>query len=327
MNVVGVRSTRASALSDDIDITPMTASAALPWPARLWRFVFPYVLIAPTFVFVVLFTLYPAVKTVQDSFYQPARKASEPAVYVGLQNYVDLFNPTHYLGSRFTRVLINTLVFAFATVLFSVPLALLMALLLNRKMHGLGFWRFSVFYPSLLPMLGAAGLWAFLFSNQIGLINTVLRGFGLTDVNWLGDPNTILASIVLVNVWKQSGYFMLFYLAGLQNIPRDLYEAAELDGASLWQQFRSLTLPLLRRTTLFVLVIALTFAFQTVEQLQALNQGNPADRGNLMLYFIYQNIQERRNWGYINAMTVILVGILLIFTVTNLVVFERRDID
>jgi sn-glycerol 3-phosphate transport system permease protein len=305
----------------------MTASApsALPWPARLWRFAFPYLLIAPTLLFVVLFTLYPAVKTIQDSFYEPARKASDPAVYVGLQNYIDLFDPAHYLGSRFTRVLVNTLVFSFGTVVFSVPLALLMAILLNRKMRGLGFWRFSVFYPALLPMLGAASLWAFLYSNQIGLINTVLRGFGLRDINWLGDPNTVLASIILVNVWKQSGYFMLFYLAGLQNIPRDLYEAADLDGANLWQQFRYLTLPLLRRSTLFVLIIALTFAFQTVEQLQALNQGNPADRGNLMLYFIYQNIQERRNWGYVNAMTVILVGILLIFTVTNLIISERRE--
>jgi sn-glycerol 3-phosphate transport system permease protein len=301
------------------------ASSSAPWPDRLWRFAFPYLLIAPTLVFVVVFTLYPAVKTIQDSFYEPARKASDPAVYVGLQNYIDLFNPTHYLGSRFTRVLVNTLIFSFGTVVLSVPLALLMAILLNRKMPALGFWRFSVFYPALLPMLGAASLWAFLFSNQIGLINTVLRGFGLPGVNWLGDPNTVLGSIILVNVWKQSGYFMLFYLAGLQNIPRDLYEAADLDGANLWQQFRYLTLPLLRRTTLFVLIIALTFAFQTVEQLQALNQGNPADRGNLMLYFIYQNIQERRNWGYINAMTVILVGILLIFTVTNLIISERRE--
>lgn len=305
----------------------MTAStsSSLSWQERLWRFAFPYLLIAPTMIFVVLFTLYPAVKTIQDSFYEPARKASEPAVYVGLQNYVDLFNPTHYLGSRFTRVLVNTLVFSFGTVVISVPLALLMAILLNRKVRGIGFWRFSVFYPALLPMIGAASLWAFLYSNQIGLINTVLRGFGVAGVNWLGDPNTILASVIFVNVWKQSGYFMLFYLAGLQNIPHDLYEAADLDGANLWQQFRFLTLPLLRRSTLFVLIIALTFAFQTVEQLQALNQGNPADRGNLMLYFIYQNIQERRNWGYVNAMTVILVGILLIFTVSNLIISERRE--
>lgn len=305
----------------------MTAStsSSLSWQERLWRFAFPYLLIAPTMIFVVLFTLYPAVKTIQDSFYEPARKASEPAVYVGLQNYVDLFNPTHYLGSRFTRVLVNTLVFSFGTVVISVPLALLMAILLNRKVRGVGFWRFSVFYPALLPMIGAASLWAFLYSNQIGLINTVLRGFGVAGVNWLGDPNTILASVIFVNVWKQSGYFMLFYLAGLQNIPHDLYEAADLDGANLWQQFRFLTLPLLRRSTLFVLIIALTFAFQTVEQLQALNQGNPADRGNLMLYFIYQNIQERRNWGYVNAMTVILVGILLIFTVSNLIISERRE--
>ena len=118
---------------------------------------------------------------------------------------------------------------------------------------------------------------------------------------------------------------MIFYLAGLQGIPKDIYEAAGLDGANAWQQLRYITFPLLRRTTLFILVIAFTFAFQTVEQLQAMNLGNPANRGNLLLFFIFQNIQERRNDGFVNAMTVILVGILLIFTVSNFFLFERSD--
>lgn len=176
-------------------------------------------------------------------------------------------------------------------------------------------------------MLGAASIWAFLYSDSIGLYNTILRAFGLPTVNWLGDPNAVLPSVIIVNIWKQSGYFMIFYLAGLQGIPRDIYEAADLDGAGEWQKFRYLTLPLLNRTTLFVLTIAFTFGFQTVEQLQALNQGNPADRGNLLLYFIFQNIGERRNWGYINAMTVVLVGMLLLFTCLNFFLFERKAND
>jgi len=283
----------------------------------------PYLLIAPTLILIIVFTLYPATRTVIDSFYEPARAAREPSDFVGLQNYVDLFDRSHYIGGRFMQVLGNTLVFTFGTVVFSLPIALGTALLLNRRIRGLGLWRFSLFYPSLLPLLGAASIWAFLFSDSVGLINAVLKSFNIPTVNWLGNPDMVMIAIIVVNVWKQAGYYMIFYLAGVQNIPRDMYEAAELDGAGYFQQLVYLTLPLLRRTTLFVLVVAFTFGFQTVEQLQALNRGNPADRGNLMLYFIFQNIGERRNWGYINAMTVILVGILLVFTVSNFVFFER----
>lgn len=294
----------------------------------LWSRLFPYLLIAPTLVFVFAFTLLPAVNTVIDSLYKIPRNARDAPEFVGLQNYADLFNPDHFIGSNFVLIVGNTLVFSFVTVIVGVPLALLFALLLNRRLRGMAIWRFSLFYPALLPLIGAASIWAFLFSDTVGLINTVLRGFGGRGVNWLGDPNVVLWAVILINIWKQTGYFMIFYLAGLQNIPRDFYEAAELDGANEWQKLVSLTLPLLRRTTLFVLVIAFTFAFQTVEQLQVLGQGDPGGRSNLLLYYIFDTIQERRNWGYVNAMTVILVLILLVFTITNFVVFERsRDED
>lgn len=287
----------------------------------------PYLLIAPTLILVLLFTVMPSVNTVIDSLYMPGRRPVDPATYVGLENYADLFDPSHYIGSRFSKVLSNTLIFTFATVIISVPLALGFALLLNRRIRLMGLWRFSVVYPSLLPLIGAASIWAFIFSDGVGLANTVLRSFGLPAPNWIGDPNLVLISIIIVNVWKQSGYFMLFYLAGLQNISRDIYESAALDGANGLQSFIHMTLPLLRRTTLFILIIAFTFGFQTVEQLAALGRGNPADRGNLMLYLIFQNIGERRNLGYINAMTVILVGILLVFTVSNFLLFERKETE
>jgi sn-glycerol 3-phosphate transport system permease protein len=300
------------------------SAATTPTRKPLFPVIFPYLLILPTLIFVLMFTLLPALATVIDSTYSPGRRSSDPPEFVGLENYQAVFDPEHHIGSRFTRVLVNTLVFAFATVAAAVPLALTFALLLNRKVRGLGLWRFSVFYPALLPLLGAASIWSFLYSNSIGLYNTILTSFGLPGLNWLGDPSLVLASVTLMNIWKQSGYYMIFYLAGLQSIPRDIYEAAALDGAGYFQQLRYLSLPLLRRTTLFILVIAFTFAFQSGEQLQAMNKGNPADRGNLLLYFIFQNIGERRNWGYVNAMTIILVGMLLTFTVVNFLFFERR---
>lgn len=283
----------------------------------------PYLLVAPTLILVFLFTLYPSVSTIIASLHEPGRRATDPWAFVGFQNYIDLFDSTHFLGGRFVRILGNTLIFTFATVLIGLPLALTMALLLNRTIRGMGFWRFSIFYPSLLPTIGAASFFAFLYSNEVGLINAVLDDIGLPTVNWLGNPDVVLTSVIIVNIWKQVGYYMIFYLAGLQGIPKDIYEAADLDGANYFQQLFYITLPMLRRTTLFVSTIAFIFAFQTVEQLQVLNFGQPADRANLVLFFIFQSISERRNQGYINAMTVILVGILLIFTITNFYLSER----
>ncbi|MCB9451059.1 MAG: sugar ABC transporter permease [Anaerolineaceae bacterium] len=313
----------AQAQSASVRTVPVVRGTTHLWRQRL----FPYLLVMPTLVFVILFTLLPAMRTVVDSTMEPGRRASDPFTFVGLDNYTDLFNPSHYLGSRFTRILGNTLIFSAVTLAVSIPLALIFAMLLNRPIRLMGIWRFSLFYPSLLPLIGAASIWAFLYSDSIGLFNTILHSLGLPTVNWLGDPNTVLGSVIVMNIWKQTGYYMIFFLAGLQSIPRDIYEAAALDGASFMQQFFSLTLPLLRRTTLFVMVVSTIFAFQTVEQLQALNMGNPADRGNLLLYFIFQNIGERRNWGYINAMTVILVAILLVFTISNFIFFEKGQED
>lgn len=288
----------------------------------------PYMLVAPTLILVLMFNVVPAFRTVNDSLYKTARglnAAGKAPEYVGLQNFRDIFDDSHYMGGRFLRTFRNTIVFAVATVGIGVPLGLLMALLLNRRQPLLGLWRFAIFYPSLLPLIGAASIWSFIFSDSIGLANAVLRSVGHPGLNWLGDRNLALLSVIIVNIWKQAGYFMIFFLAGLQNIPREIYEAADLDGARPLQQFAFLTLPLLRRTVLFVVVISFTFAFQTVEQLQALGEGGPADSANLLLYLVFQNIAERRNWGYVNAMTIILIGVVLIFTLSNFLLFERDE--
>ncbi len=288
----------------------------------------PYLLIAPTLILVLMFNVVPAINTVRDSLYKPARglsAAGKPPEFVGAQNFRDLFDQSHYLGARFQRTFRNTIVFALATVIIGVPLGLLLALLLNQKQPLLGLWRFAVFYPSLLPLIGAASIWSFVFSDSIGLANAVLKSLGHPGLNWLGDRNLVLFSVIVVNIWKQAGYFMIFFLAGLQNIPRDIYESASLDGADAAQQFVSLTLPLLRRTFLFVIVVAFIFAFQTVEQLQALGEGGPNDSANLLLYLIFQNISERRNWGYVNAMTIVLIGVVLTFTLSNFLIFERDE--
>ncbi len=297
-----------------------------PLIARL----FPYFLVAPTLILVFIFTVWPTYQSVVGSLYRPPPTVRQQPKFVGLQNYVDLFDPAQStrpdIASSFPMILVNTLVFTAATVVVSVPLAFLFALLLNRKLRFLGLWRFSLFYPALLPVIGAASIWSFLYADNIGLTNTVLRSLGLPAIKWIGLPNMTLVSVIIVICWKQIGYFMIFYLAGLQGIAREIYEAADLEGANTWQQIRYITFPLLQRTTLFVLIVAITGAFQTVEQLQALGQGGPNDSSNMILYYIFQKLSDPRNIGYVNAMTVILLLLLMIFTVTNFYFFEWRRV-
>lgn len=291
---------------------------------------FPYLLIAPTFLLVAMFTLLPTVNTFISSLYRPPLTVRQTEQFVGLQNYIDLIDPANSIrpdmGAVFGRILFNTLAFTGATVIVSVPLAFLIALLLNRKLRFRPLWRFSLFYPVLLPLIGAASIWSFIYADNIGLANTVLRSIGLEGVKWIGSAELTLISIITVSIWKQTGYFMIFYLAGMQGIPRDIYEAAEMEGASGLQVIRFITIPLLRRTTLFILVIASTMGFQMVEQLQALGQGGPAEASNLLLYYIFQRFSDTRNWGYVNAMSVILLLILMVFTVTNFYFFEWRQL-
>ena len=313
---------------------PATASKPIQSPAvyrkPLSARLFPYFLVAPTLIMVLLFTLLPTFQSITGSLYRPPLTVRQQPTFVGFQNYVDLFNPANStrpdISDAFPKILINTIVFTLATVAVSVPLAFICALLLNRKLRWLGLWRFSLFYPALLPVIGAASIWSFLYADNIGLINTVLRSFGLAPVKWIGLPGMTLISVIIVICWKQVGYYMIFYLAGLQSIPRDIFEAADLEGANTFQQIRYITLTLLNRTTLFVLVIAITGGFQTVEQLQALGQGGPNETSNLMLYFIFQKFSEPRNLGYVNAITVILLLILMVFTVANFYFFEWRRI-
>ncbi len=308
--------------------TNLSSQAAVNAPGvrrnRTWQRVLPYLLVLPTFLFILTFTLWPTVSSVIQSTIKTGSTVRSESRFVGLQNYLDLFNPNVEIGQTFPRVFANTLVFVIVTVPVSIILAFFLALLLNRKMRAIGFFRFAFFYPVVMPLIGAASVFAFIYADNIGLANTVLRGLGIPTHAWIGDATWATIAVMIVAIWKQTGFYMILYLAGLQSLPTDVYEAADLDGASTWKKIRSITLPLLSGTTLFVLTTAAANAFQTVDQLYALGEGAPADRSNLMLYFVFQRYNERANTGYVNAITVILLVILLGFTLFNFLVLERR---
>ena len=255
---------------------------------------------------------------------KPGITVKIPPKFVGLNNFRDLFDSTTDIGQSFPRVLTNTLLFVAMTVPLSMFLAFFMALGLNRKLSGIGLFRFSFFYPVLMPMIGAASIFAFIYADNIGLANVVSRSFNLPTHLWIGDAFWTPIAIMIVALWKQSGFYMIIYLAALQSLPADVYEAADLDGASAWVKLRRITWPLISSTTIFVLITAATNAFQMVDQLYALGQGVPDDKSNLLLYFIFQKYNERANGGYVNAITVVLLLILACFTVFNFTVLDRR---
>lgn len=279
----------------------------------------PWLLVFPTMLGVATFTLFPMLATCYRSLFLQNQAVRVPR-FVGLDNYRELTG-----DETFREVLRNTILFVVGTVPASVALALLFALFLNRRLRSIGILRSAFFYPTILPTVSAAAIWLFLYTPNFGLVNQGLRAVGLPAPNWLGDTRVVLPGLMVMAVWKQAGYFMLFYLAGLQNLPSEVFEAATLDGASRWQQVRHITIPLLTPVTVFVTTIAVVGSMQMIDQLYVMTQGGPNNASNLLLFHIYETAFRFRNIGQANAMTVVLVVMLLIFTVTNFAFSERRE--
>ncbi len=285
--------------------------------------VLPYLLVAPTVFFVALFTAWPTVLALYQSFFRQRMniaKFREPT-FIGLGNYIDLFtNPD------FHKVMINTAIYVLGTVPVSIFLGFVLALLVNRQIKGIGILRLSFFYPNILPMVSVATIWMFFFTPDYGLFNSALRFLGYRGPqNWTANPDLALLAVMIVATWKNAGYYMIFYLAGLQNLPTEVFEAAALDGATWWQQLWRIALPLLRRTTLFISTIAFINAFQTVDHIFVLTQGGPSMASTTLLYWLWQVRFEYQDVGRSAALTVILIAVLLIFTVTNFLLSEREE--
>ena len=264
----------------------------------------PYLLL-PSLVFLALFTFFPLIEVAWASLFRIPYGRHE-ARFVGLGNYWRVLH-----DGAFQNAFLNNLLYALGTIVPSLAIALALALLLNGSSRFRAVIRALVFLPTLIPLVAAAALFSFIFLPSIGLLDHYLAKLGLRGFNWLGDPDIALASLIALTVWKNAGYYMLFYLAGLQGIPSELGEAATLDGASSWQRLRYITLPLLASTTGFVAVIALINVITAVDHVIVLTKGGPNGATNLLLYYIYQNANEFYDAGKASAATVISVAILL----------------
>lgn len=240
--------------------------------------------------------------------------------WLGAQNYVGIFH-----DATFWKALTNTVFFTAASVPLGIALGLGGALLLNRAMPGRTLFRALFYVPVVISGVASGVIFLRLFDPLIGLINQLLGSVGLPTVDWQGNGKAALASIIVVTTWQGVGFGMVVYLAGLQGIPRELYEVAALDGAAGWKRFRHITWPLLGPTTFFLVVYSIILSFQVFDVVYVMTRGGPGTATTFLVQYAYDQGFNQRRQGYAAAIGVIIYLIVLVFTIAQWRLSRRRD--
>ena len=277
-------------------------------------------LLLPTFGFLSVFTLYPIANSFFSSFFKDDLAVIKPR-FIGFDNFIRLVSDQVFIKAFWNNVLI-----AAVTIPVSIAIAVLAAVFTNSLIHNGrrssstdAFFRISFFYPVILPMVAVANIWLFIYTPSYGLLGRFFH-----NLNILGNPNTPLWAIIVMLIWKQSGYLMIFYISGLQGISRELFEAARIDGAGAVYSFRRITWPLLKPVTIYVTILSLTNAYKMVDHLYIMTKGGPNNASNMLLYYTYQNGFDFWDVGYASTITVVLVSLLLILTCVHFFTQDKR---
>lgn len=263
-----------------------------------------FFLLLPATIGLLVFSFYSIISAARTSFFDVSM-LSLKYIPVGFANYIKAFHDKVFLIS-----IGNTLFYTVAVVLLQVTLALIFALILKNAFAGVGFFRSAIFLPGITSMVVVSTIWKILYHTDVGMINSILQTLGATPVGWLTDANVALWSIVIIGVWKDVGFSMLVLLGGLNVIPSDYYEAASIDGASGWTSFRKITLPLLRRSLLFVTVLATINAIKVFIPIYVITSGGPANSTRTLVFNIYNTVFGYYKLGYGSALSMILLLIV-----------------
>jgi len=277
--------------------------------------------LSPGLVIFFVFVLFSIIFSLYLSFHEwnilDVRKP-----YVGFDNYRRLIH-----DDRFGRAVINTAYFTFASIPLTMALGLGVAILLNQQIRARGLFRTMYYLPVITPFVVASIIWKWIYNADYGFLNYYLQQTGIVDhpILWLSDKDLAMPAVIAMNVWKGIGFDMVVYLAGLQAIPEELYEAAKVDGASAWQRFWRVTLPLLSPTTIFLIVIGVINSFQVFTQIFVMTNGGPVDRTTTVVYYMYLTAFKFFEMGYATAIAYALFAMIFVFTLLQLR-FYRRDV-
>jgi len=278
------------------------------WWARNERLLVPYIFISPNIIVFAAFMLFP----ILFAFYMSFHEWSLIGVpqFNGLDNYVRMVH-----DELFWQSLGHTVVFTAGTVPTSIALGLAAAMLLNRELPARGLLRSVIFLPVIVSGVVTALVAAWIFNDNYGVINSLLKAAGLEPIPWLSSPTWAMPSIIFTTLWIRIGFCMVVYLAGLQGIPSEYYDAAQVDGASGWRQFRHITWPLLAPTTFLLLVINVIFSFHVFDLIYVMTGGGPGFSTTVLVQYIYESAFASREMGYASAMGIVLYLLIVVLTV------------
>lgn len=300
---------------------PGIQTERMPQKENQWRtslagfgFVLPFLIVY------LLFLLWPILLGLRMSFFNWSLTGSGTTAFRGLANYQELFNDPDFWSS-----LGHTILFTVLSVPVLVAFGLVLAILVNRVTRAQWVFRLAFFAPTALPITVAVIIWSWLYQPGFGLINNFFTSIGLKEVGWTTDPNVAMIAVVILTVWWTVGNNFVLYLAGLQQIPRELYEAAAIDGAGGWSQIRWVTFPLLGRISTLVIVLQVIASLQVFGQMYLLTSGGPNFSTRPVVEYIYDTGFTSFRVGYASAMSYVLFVIIVIITAVQFVVFRRRS--
>ena len=277
----------------------------------------PYLFLLPAAAVLIVFFFIPFFQTFILSFLDYSKDIYSP-VFIGIDNYIKLFN-----NPVFYKVLWNTFIYLFVAVPILAVIPLFLAILINQKIKGVTLYKILIYLPVIVSIVVAAIAFKWLYADQ-GILNYIVTKLGMEPIGWLTDPNFALYSVIIVTIWKGIGYYMIIYLAALMSVPKELYEACDIDGANFLTKHLTVTVPHIMPTIALVTTISAISAMKVFAEIYVMTKGGPLNSSKTIVYYIYERAFENLDLGFASAMAVILLVIVMIFSLINILCFEKN---
>lgn len=277
----------------------------------------PYLFLMPALIVLVIFFFIPFFQTFALSFMDYSNSIYQ-AQFAGFENYIKLFH-----SPVFYKVLLNTFIYLIVAVPILAIVPLFLAVLLNREIRGLTLYKILIYLPVIVSIVVAAIAFKWLYADE-GILNFIVTTLELSKIGWLTDPNWALYSVIIVTIWKGIGYYMMIYLAALMSVPKELYEACEIDGAGFFRKHLTVTIPHIMPTIALVTTISAISAMKVFAEIYVMTKGGPLNSSKTIVYYIYERAFENLDLGFASAMAVVLLVIVLALSLVNILFFEKN---